>query len=264
MDMLVFLLVSLLASTAGAICGIGGGVIIKPVLDLLHLEEVAAISFLSGCTVLSMSCYSVGRAMLAGEKKVSLDTGTPLALGAAAGGLLGSRLFSLVKSLFADPNRVGAVQAACLALVTAGTLLYTVNKGRIHTRKVEHKAACVVIGLALGCMSSFLGIGGGPINLVVLYYFFSMDTKTAAANSLYIIFFSQLVNLITTLLSGAPSIRPLVLVLMVAGGIGGGVIGRSLNKRLDERAVERLFIGMMAVIIGISIFNTIRYSGSFS
>lgn len=137
-------------------------------------------------------------------------------------------------------------------------------KGRIHTRKVEHKAACVVIGLALGCMSSFLGIGGGPINLVVLYYFFSMDTKTAAANSLYIIFFSQLVNLITTVLSGAPSIRPLVLVLMVAGGIGGGILGRSLNKRLDERAVERLFIGMMAVIIGISIFNTIRYSGSFS
>ena len=64
--MLLFFLVSLFASVAGAICGIGGGVIIKPVLDVLHLETVATISFLSGCTVLSMSCYSVGRAMLAG------------------------------------------------------------------------------------------------------------------------------------------------------------------------------------------------------
>ena len=51
--MLIFFLVALGASVVGAVCGIGGGVIIKPVLDLLHLETVAAISFLSGCTVLS-------------------------------------------------------------------------------------------------------------------------------------------------------------------------------------------------------------------
>ena len=85
--MLVFFLVALGASAVGAVCGIGGGVIIKPVLDLLHLETVSAISFLSGCTVLSMSCYSVGKSLLAGEKRVSLNVGTPLAVGAAAGGL---------------------------------------------------------------------------------------------------------------------------------------------------------------------------------
>lgn len=256
-----FFLVSLLASTIGAICGIGGGVIIKPVLDLLHLETVAAISFLSGCTVLSMSCYSVGRAMLAGERRVSLTTGTPLAIGAAAGGLLGSQLFAAVKAMFANPNRVGAVQAACLAVVTAGTLLYTVNKARISTHRVNNPLACAAIGLALGCMSSFLGIGGGPINLVVLYFFFSMETKTAAANSLYIIFFSQLANLLANLATGAaPPFRPMVLALMVAGGIGGGIIGRSLNKRMDDRAVERLFIALMAVIIGISVMNSVRYA----
>ena len=61
MSMVAFL-VSFLASTAGAICGIGGGVIIKPVLDLFQMASVSTISFLSGCTVLSMSLYSVGRA----------------------------------------------------------------------------------------------------------------------------------------------------------------------------------------------------------
>ncbi len=80
MEYIIIVLVCFLSSVVGAVCGIGGGVIIKPVLDLLHLETVAAISFLSGCTVLSMSCYSVGRAMLAGERRVSLSTGTPLAL----------------------------------------------------------------------------------------------------------------------------------------------------------------------------------------
>ncbi len=259
--MAVFFLVSLLASTVGAICGIGGGVIIKPVLDLLHLETVQAISFLSVCTVLSMSCYSVGRAILAGERRVSLATGTPLALGAAVGGLLGSQLFSAVKAMFENPNTVGAVQAVCLAIVTAGTLVYTVYKERIPTHHLKNRLACAAVGLALGCMSSFLGIGGGPIILVVLCFFFSMDTKTAAANSLYIILFSQLANLLSTLAAGAvPPFRPAVLALMVAGGIGGGMAGRSLNKRLDNRAVDRLFMGLMAVIIGISICNGIRYA----
>lgn len=153
--MAAFFMVSLCASIVGAICGIGGGVIIKPVLDMFHLESVAAISFLSGCTVLSMSCYSVGRAMLAGEKRVSLSTGTPLAIGAAAGGLLGSQLFAAVKAMFAQPNTVGAVQAGCLAVVTFGTLAYTMSKERIQTHHVENKLICVGIGLALGLMSSF-------------------------------------------------------------------------------------------------------------
>ena len=249
------------ASVVGAICGIGGGVIIKPVLDLLHLETVSAISFLSGCTVLSMSCYSVGKSILSGERSVSLSVGTPLAIGAAAGGLLGNQLFALARRMSESPNTVGAVQAACLAAVTMGTLLYTLNKDHIPTYRIQNKGACTVIGLALGCMSSFLGIGGGPINLVVLYFFFSMDSKTAAANSLYIIFFSQLCNLLATLCTNSvPPFRWPVLALMTAGGISGGVIGKRLNRKMDDQAVERLFIVLMAVIICIGLYNAWRYA----
>ena len=259
---MLFFIVSLLASTLGAVCGIGGGVIIKPVLDLLRLETVAAISFLSGCTVLSMTCYSVGRSMLAGERRVALRTGTPLAAGAAVGGLLGKQLFTFIRSLSEDQNAVGAVQAACLAVITLGTLIYTVNKNRIRTKEVKSPAACVVIGLILGIMSSFLGIGGGPINLVVLYYFFGMDTKTAAANSLYIILFSQLASVLAAIATReVPSFQWTALLLMVAGGIGGGVAGRGLNRRMDEKTVDRLFVGLMAVIIGINIYNVWQYAG---
>ena len=51
----IFLAVSFGASVVGAICGIGGGVLIKPLLDAFGVLSVASISFLSGCTVLSMS-----------------------------------------------------------------------------------------------------------------------------------------------------------------------------------------------------------------
>lgn len=257
--MWIFFFVSLLSSIAGAICGIGGGVIIKPVLDLLHLETVSTVSFLSGCTVLAMSCYSVAHSMLVGENRISLATSTPLSIGAAAGGLAGSRLFSVIRGLFENQNRVGAVQSICLAIVTVGTLLYTLQKKRIPTHKVTNKGVCILIGLALGCMSSFLGIGGGPINLVVLSFFFSMDTKTAAANSLHIILFSQIANQTAILLSGAPAFHKSVLFLMVVGGISGGMIGRGLNRKLENRTVDRLFIGLMILIICISLSNSWHY-----
>lgn len=258
MDILFFI-VSFLSSIVGAICGIGGGVVIKPVLDMLQLGEPATINFLSGCTVLSMSLYSVSKALRAGDSKVEMTTGTPLALGAALGGVAGKELFSAVKAFFNSSPMVGGVQAVALGIITLGTLLYTINKDRIHTHKTSSKALCVVIGVLLGIMSSFLGIGGGPINLVVLGFCFGMDTKTAAANSLYIILFSQTASLLATLVTGSvPQFRVFALVLMVAGGIGGGIVGRKLNKKMDNRAVDKLFIGLMVLIIGICVYNAFR------
>ena len=257
---LLFAVISFLASIAGAICGIGGGVIIKPVLDLFGWASVSTISFLSGCTVLSMSCYSVGKSMLAKDSSVDLKIGTPLAIGAALGGVLGKQMFSMVKEMSPNPDMVGGVQAGCLAVITLYTLIYTINKNSIHTKHVQSIPGCLVIGVVLGIMSSFLGIGGGPINLVVLYYFFSMETKTAAANSLYIILFSQITSLITTLVTRTvPEFTITTLVLMVIGGILGGVAGRIINKRIDNRMVENLFIGLMFVIILISVYNTWNY-----
>ena len=109
-------------------------------------------------------------------------------------------------------------------------------------------------------MSSFLGIGGGPINIVVLHFFFAMDSKTAAANSLYVIAFSQLTSLLFTLITGTvPDFKLLALVFMVLGGLLGGMFGRRVNKKMDNRAVDKLFIGMMTVIIFISIYNCVKY-----
>ncbi len=257
----IYLIVSFLASTIGVICGIGGGVIIKPVLDVARVETVSVISFLSGCTVLSMSGYSVVKTMLAGEKQVDTRCGTPLAIGAAVGGLVGNRLFAAVRGLFDDLEAVGAVQAICLALVTVGTLLYTLYKDRISPREVSGVVVSVLIGLALGIMSSFLGIGGGPINLVVLHFFFRMETKSAAANSLYIILFSQAANLLTAVISGSvPAFRWSVLLLMVVGGIGGGIVGRYLNRKMKSETIEKLFVCLMVIIIGISIYNSWHYA----
>ena len=249
-----------LASIIGAICGIGGGVIIKPALDAFGIMDVSTISFLSGCTVLSMSTYSVIKSKRSGSSKINQETGVPLALGAAIGGVTGKYLFQIIKRMSANPDRVGAIQAVCLLIVILGTLLYTIFKSRIKTHKIESKAVCAVIGLLLGIMSSFLGIGGGPINLVVFFYFFSMDTKTAAENSLYTILFSQIASVLYSIVSGSvPDFSIGMLVLMVASGIFGGACGRSFNKKLESHVVDRLFIGLMIVMIFINVYNIYKF-----
>lgn len=260
-ESVIFPVISFLSSIVGTICGIGGGVIIKPVLDLTGLASVSTISFLSGCTVLSMSFYSVSRNLFSRDNRVNLKTGTPLAIGAALGGTVGNQIFNILRRIFENQNTVGAVQAACLALVTLGTLLYTIYKRRIRTHCVSNIFLCLGIGTSLGVMSSFLGIGGGPINLVVLFHFFCLDTKTAAQNSLYMILFSQAANILTTILSHTvPLFDPYVLLLMIAGGIGGGIVGRILNKKMSNAAVDRLFLVLMSVIILISLWNVWKYS----
>ena len=155
---------------------------------------------------------------------------------------------------------MGICQSLCLAALTLMTICYTLNQRRIHTHHITNPVVCVLVGLVLGILSSFLGIGGGPINLVVLYYFFSMSTKVAAQNSLYIILISQITSLGTTLLTGAvPPFQWSWLILMVVGGISGGMVGRKINKRIDDRQVERLFIGLMVIITLISLYNAWRF-----
>lgn len=257
---IIFAAVSFLASVAGAICGIGGGVLIKPLLDTFGVLSVASISFLSGCTVLSMSCYSVVKARMSGSSLVDMKTGTPLAIGAALGGVAGKMMFQYLSGLVENKDQVGAVQAGCLLFITLGTLIYTVRKDKIKTRQVTNAGICIAIGLVLGILSSFLGIGGGPINLVVLFYFFSMDTKTAAQNSLYIILFSQIASLVNTLATGSvPEFAIGLLVIMVGCGILGGAAGRMVNRRMDAGMVNRLFIGLMIAIMMICVYNMIQF-----
>lgn len=257
----ILLLICFFASAIGNICGIGGGVIIKPLLDAFGIMDVAAISFLSGCTVLSMTAYSVLKGKLGGESHINQLIGLPLAIGAAIGGIIGKWMFSYISSLGSDENKVGAIQAACLLIVTIGTLIYTIYKARVKTLHVTNAAACISIGLALGVMSSFLGIGGGPINLVVLFFFFSMTTKAATENSLYIIFFSQITSLISSLLTkNIPDFQVYHLLLMVAGGILGGIGGQMVNKKIDDKTVDKLFIGLMVLIICINIYNIYQFT----
>ncbi|MBR5232207.1 MAG: sulfite exporter TauE/SafE family protein [Clostridia bacterium] len=257
LHMLIFV-VCLLSSVAGGICGIGGGVIIKPAVDALGVLSVGALSFLSGLTVLSMSCVSVYKQRR--RRLVDRKTGVPLALGSAFGGLAGKAVFDVIGKAVGEAP-VGLIQSVALGVITVLTLLYVLFRGKIKTHTVKNPVFCGAIGLLLGVMSAFLGIGGGPVNLCVLYYFFSMDTKKAAANSLYVILFSQTASALSTVIQGKiPAFSWLLPVLMVMGGVLGGVIGHRMNEKLSAGQVDRLFVGLLLLIVCICMYNAARFA----
>ena len=256
LNAVIYFLICLAATTAGGISGVGGGVIIKPVMDAVSGMGVATVSFLSGCTVLAMTITSMLRSR-GGSVKVEKRRGTFLAVGAAFGGIMGKELFELVRG--AGGVTVDIAQQAMMILLTAGVFVYTLKKDGIKTHSVNSAAACVLIGFTLGLLSAFLGIGGGPINLAVLSFFFSMDSKTAALNSLYIILYSQAASFINTIVRNTvPGFDWFVLIAMCIGGVLGGILGRSISARLTNRGVDRLFLVIMAVITAISCYNLYR------
>lgn len=254
---LLFCLVGLLACVVGKICGMGGGVIIKPVLDAFGILSVEAINFYSACTVTAMSGYSVVKSLKSSERQLDLRISTPLAVGAAIGGFAGKALFSRVAVLFADPNTAGGVQAALLFLLT---LLYTVKKNAVKGWRIKNSLGCVLIGLMLGSLGAFLGIGGGPFNMAALYLCFSMSTKQAAENSLYIILLSQITGLFKTVLpASVPTFVPLLLLGMILCGILGSEGGRRLNTRLNEKTATHLLEIAMLFVMSISVYNFCKY-----
>lgn len=262
MILLVCCLITFCACLLGTICGMGGGIIIKPVLDAIGVMSVSTISFLSGCTVIAMSCWSVGKAFVNNESVIDLHTTPFLGIGAAVGGLLGKQIFNMVASLFADQNTAGGVQACLLLVATLATLIYTIKKDGIMSKQISSPAVAVIIGLLLGMLGTFLGIGGGPFNVAALCFFFSMPTKRAAQNSLFIIMFSQIASTLKVVFfDGLPAFDPVILIGMMLLGVVGSEIGRRVNKHINNKQATICLEGAMVLIICINIYNIVKFFG---
>lgn len=263
MKICIVALVCFFASAIGSVCGIGGGVIIKPVLDALGIMDVASVSFLSGCTVLSMSVVALYGNM---KHKTVFRFRKPFAwtitAGSVLGGLLGKSAFRVITGNMENKNRIGAVQAAVLLCLTAATLFYHCRKtGKTAgTGNISNTPLIFAVGAVLGILSSFLGIGGGPMNLAALTFLFSMETKEAALYSIHVILFSQTAGLCATLVTKTVPRFPAAMLFLMSGcGILGAFAGAWMNKKADNQTVDKCFAVLLFVIIAISLYNIFRY-----
>ena len=87
---LIYALVIIVATSLGAVAGLGGGVIIKPLLDLVGAHDAATINIYSSVAVFVMCCMSLSKQLRAGfqfDKKMVLC----VSLGSLLGGVLATR-----------------------------------------------------------------------------------------------------------------------------------------------------------------------------
>ncbi len=258
MQYLLYFLIAIGATTVGSLTGMGGGVIIKPLMDVLHGFDVQTIGVLSSITVFSMSVVSIGKQMLA-RTEIPFRTAIPLAIGSVAGGLAGERLLqAIIRSLQAN-SAVTVVQNVVLGLLILVVFLYMKSKSRIQGHQLHGVGPALLVGVFLGVCSSFLGIGGGPINVALIIFLFSFPTKTATVCSLVTILFAQVSKLATVAVTtGFGAFDLSIAPVMVVGAIAGGFLGASLNKKCSEDAVERAFNAVQLLVLAIAVFNIVR------
>lgn len=249
---ILYAIVIFIATFLGASAGLGGGVIIKPVLDFIGAHDLAMISFLSTSAVFTMAVYSTIKQV---RNKVKFDTMmiVLVAIGAMLGGNVGSSLFSYLMDVM-DNDVLRFVQSLSLALLLIVVLINVNVKHKNLT--VKNKFITFFIGLLLGIISAFLGIGGGPINVAVFIFFFSIDLKSATVYSIATILFSQGSKLFTIATTSGFAIFDLSLLwYTLPMAILGGIVGTYVNRKASEKLIKQIFNITVVCIILLNLYN---------
>lgn len=250
---MIALLVALCASIVGAISGIGGGVIIKPLLDLSGNYSTAAISILSSATVFSMSASALFKHYRL-HTKFDIKFASYIAISSMIGGLLGQSLLSSLLKF--DNIPIKQIQNLVLMILLIIVLIYMNKFKEKYHWHLKSPVAPILVGIFFGFLSAFLGIGGGPINLVALTLFFSMNTKAASVISVFMIFFSQASKLSQVLLTQSyVGLDLTALLYMIPAGIIGGLIGSKLNHQFTEKQIHNLFNIVLCFVIVTTAIN---------
>lgn len=248
MIVLIYITVIFTATLLGALAGLGGGVIIKPILDVINYHNVTDISFLSTAAVTSMALISVYR-QKDNVRQVNLKVVILIAGGSMVGGNIGNYIFNQCLYYFSD-SAIQVLQAIIMNLLLIFVIISVYNK---YEYIVNGTFIYSIIGLVLGITSSFLGIGGGPINVAVFTVFLGVDIKMATLYSIITILFSQVAKLFNiAFTTGFSNYDLSALLYIIPAAIVGGVVGSYLNRKVNKKTITKIFVITVISIISIN------------
>ncbi|MEG0276304.1 MAG: sulfite exporter TauE/SafE family protein [Coprobacillus sp.] len=252
---MIYFIIAFSASIIGAISGMGGGIIIKPLLDVLGHYDISTINLLSSFTVLSMAIASLTKHYY---YKTSFDQNMAviLSIGAIVGAMIGDSLLNRIIENSLYPHMVKQLQNIILLFLLIFVYVYmNIYKEKIQFH-ISNRWIIAIIGMSLGFISTLTGIGGGPINIMILTLFFSMSTKDAVIYSLILIFFSQFSKVINVLLNGNLFQYDLtMLIYMIPAGVIGGIIGSNLNKKIPPLTIHKVFNIVLLFTLCTTLYN---------
>lgn len=261
---------SVVAGVAGSILGLGGGIIVIPVLTLLMGVD---IRYAIGASVVSVIATSSGAAAAYVREHLAnmrvamfleLGTTTGALTGAFLAGIIGGRLLYILFSLVLGYSAVamfrkrhGEQQAVPPDAVA--------DKLRLHGEYFDEQAGQVVayrvthtfVGLGLmyvaGVVSGLLGIGSGSLKVPAMDLAMRLPIKVSSATSNFMIGVTAAASAGIYLRRGY--IAPGLAMPVMLGVLLGSLVGARLLMRAPIRAL-RIVFGVVIFVLAVEmIFN---------
>jgi uncharacterized membrane protein YfcA len=245
----------LLAGAFGALLGLGGGILIVPILTLGFDVPLAAAVGTSLICVIATSTGAAAINVRAGRADVRL--GVTLAAGTVVGAITGGVLAGFV------PERVVAALFAALLAYTAVSmtrgLIARIRSGRsapVDATAPDGPAAPAYrsrrVPLAVGGsfmagnVSSLLGVGGGVVMVPVMHLVMGAPMRTAVATSNFMIGITAAAGAYAYLFRG--DIDGRLAAPVVLGVAAGAAIGAALTGRIHTVWLTGLFVVVVAYV----------------
>ena len=235
------------AGVFGSLLGLGGGILIVPLLTLvfgLDLREAVGVSLVS---VIMTSSAAAGVYL---ERHVAdLRLGMRLELFTAIGALLGGSIAFLIDERFL------AVLFAMLLGYVAFTMARGARRAPVEDGTVEEPAAdgsaYEVRNLRLGQVgatgagvaSALLGVGGGIIKVPLMHLAMGVPLRVATATSNLMVGITAAASAVIYLLHG--EIDPFVAGPTAIGVFLGASVGSRVAHRIELRVLRWLFVAVL-------------------
>jgi len=248
------LILGFLAGLLGALTGIGGGVILTPILALhfgIPIREAIGTSLVAVITT-SAASSSVHLQRHTTDIRLGMTLELATALGAAVMAyLVGYFNRNALEGLFA----AFLLYSAITILSKRGKVKDEDNSspginGEIVIPPYEPKRYPLGLGASLvaGALSGLLGIGGGPIKVPVMYIFMNVPLMVATATSNFMIGVTAAASAIVYYRRG--DIVPEIAAPLAAGVFVGSLLGARLAPRVRTKFIVYLLVGVMLYLAG--------------
>src|SRR5699024_723048 len=254
MIFIIMILASLLAAFLGSLVGLGGGMILVPILIFLHHNvtgfEWATTQSIVAITLVAM-IFTALSSLRAYLKIKTVDIKTGIILLTWLNGVLDTSKFSLYFGIFLvlmflllliDREKLGQIRKP----KKTDRIREFEVKGETYTYHVSILVGFFV-SFTIGTLSALFGIGGGIIAVPAMIILFGMPVHIAIATSMFMIFFASLFSATTHAISG--NVVWGYALFFIIGAILGGTLGARVNQLLKGKALEwilRILILVMA------------------
>jgi uncharacterized protein len=222
--------------------GGGGSIITVPLLVYLVGEPVHV--------AIPTSLVVVGATAFSGYARRISHANSFDGLVVGLAGLFGAIPGRLVAQYFS--GRTLLLLFAIIMIVAAIFMFRSISYApRAETR--PHWALVGAVGIAIGFLTGFLGVGGGFLIVPGLVLLLGLPMDVAIPTSLLVIAINCASSLLGPLLFGRGAVALgaidwRVALLFVIGGIVGAFLGRAIAGRLNQHTLKRVFAVFILVV----------------